>query len=459
MSELQQEIETILGKGGFQIKSWECSGKPSSSKYLGMTWDRLQDRYILKFRLNLHKKLRGIPLETDLDSEFLQDASIPITKKNVLSVACQFYDPTGLAAPLMFSVRSLFSELCRDPTCSFNSILSEERTNRFRRTVNEILFTRDISFPHQIIFNYSAQLFIFFDGSIQGYGACVYICSENQFNLLSSSAKIMGKVAFSAPQSEIAGAVLASRMVQKISQELSNVNLLPSLFIGDSEIILNMIAKNDPASPPVFYGTRLMEILSVTIPENWFWCPGNLNPADLLTRSGTKCDQINSKFWLQGGFLAQEKSTWPTKPCHFSTYWQHIHQTNQNQHHQVGQPLPRTFNQLIDSHQSLSRVIKALVAIHKACRTWREDPTPTQTWISVKNSITASVLRCFVEDSEIIIATNELKHLVVQPMDGIYYVSDRSFRFRIGVPLINKKTILAECIVKDAHTEFIRGLV
>ena len=42
-------------------------------------------------------------------------------------------------------------------------------------------------------------------------------------------------------------------------------------------------------------------------------------------------------------------------------------------------------------------------------------------------------------------------------MDEIYYVSDCNFRSRIGVPLISKKTILAECIVKDAHTELGHG--
>ena len=126
LSEAQQEIESILGKGGFQIKSWVRSGENRSSKYLGMTWDCCQDRYLLKFHLNHHKKSRGILSGADLDSELFQDHSTPITNKNVLSEACQFYDPTGLAAPLMFSVRSLYSELCRDPSCSINSILSAQ---------------------------------------------------------------------------------------------------------------------------------------------------------------------------------------------------------------------------------------------------------------------------------------------------------------------------------------------
>jgi len=94
----------------------------------------------------------------------------------------------------------------------------------------------------------------------------------------------------------MAGALLASRMEQKINQELFNVSLSPPLFIRDSEIVLRMIAKNDPAGHPVFYGVRLMEILAVSSPNNWFWCPGNLNPADLLTRSGTSCAQVNSEF-------------------------------------------------------------------------------------------------------------------------------------------------------------------
>ena len=109
---LQDSIGKILHKGGFCINSWECSGEDGASKYLGMTWNRLNDFYLLKFRLNLPKKSRGIPSGADLDSEFLQDQSAPITKKNVLSVACQFYDPTGLAAPLMFSIRSLFNKIC-----------------------------------------------------------------------------------------------------------------------------------------------------------------------------------------------------------------------------------------------------------------------------------------------------------------------------------------------------------
>ena len=81
LSELQVEIDKILKKGDFHIKAWESSGETGSSKYLGMTWNRQNNRYLLKFRLNLHKKICGIPSGEDLDSEFLQEhvvSSMPV---------------------------------------------------------------------------------------------------------------------------------------------------------------------------------------------------------------------------------------------------------------------------------------------------------------------------------------------------------------------------------------------
>ena len=104
-----------------------------------MTWDCSLDNYSLKFRLNLHKKFHSVASGEDLGSSFLQDPDVPITKKNLLSVACQFYDPLVLASPIMFPVRALFSKICRDPKCSMVSTLSPECTTRFRTAVGEIL--------------------------------------------------------------------------------------------------------------------------------------------------------------------------------------------------------------------------------------------------------------------------------------------------------------------------------
>ena len=72
-------------------------------------------------------------------------------------------------------------------------------------------------------------------------------------------------------------------------------------------------------------------------------------------------------------------------------------------------------------------------------------------------SILSSVLKCFSSAAEAVIAANKMKHLLIQPLDGVYHVSDCSFRSQIGVPLVSKKTILARCIVQDAHVDLGHG--
>ena len=136
--------------------------------------------------------------------------------------------------------------------------LSVDRANKFRFAVEEILNIKDLSFPRQLVFNNWGQLYIFFAGSLQGYGARIYMHSQNQINILTSSAKIMGTSAYSAPQSEISGVILAVKMEQKISQELYNISLSNPVFFEDSEIVLRMIARNDPADLPIFYWTKIM---------------------------------------------------------------------------------------------------------------------------------------------------------------------------------------------------------
>ena len=221
----------------------------------------------------------------------------------VLSVACQFYDPTGLAAPLIFPVCSLYSNICWDRKCSMNSVLKIALTNsavlsiKFWNPLNSLSLNKLCS---KVLVNFT----FFFDRTLQGYGSCICIRSQNIYNLLYSTAKVMGKSAFSAPHSEMSSDVLAVKIQQKIRQEMYSIKLSSPVFIVDSEIVLRMVAKNNPADLPFFYGTRVMEIIALKNSDIWFWCPGPLNPADLLTRSGSTLELINSDFWLQGSFLS-----------------------------------------------------------------------------------------------------------------------------------------------------------
>ena len=127
-----------------------------------MTWNRKNDRYLLKFRLNFHQKMCGIPMGEDLDSELISSQQISRHHQEECSVCtCQCYDPNGLATPLMVTIRMLFREVCRDKGCSMQTHLSADRADRFRSAVTEILGTSELSFPRQIVFKNSNKLYIF----------------------------------------------------------------------------------------------------------------------------------------------------------------------------------------------------------------------------------------------------------------------------------------------------------
>ena len=125
---------------------------------------------------------------------------------------------------------------------------------------------------------------------------------------------------------------------------------------------------------------------------------------------------------------------------------------HQPHHHHACQPLSYLIIDLLEHTQSYSRLEAALFFILKCCRTQRQNPIPTQTCASI-------ILHhcCFRAESETFIATNKLKHLVIQPLDDVYYVSDRSFRSTIGVPLISGKTVLAKFIAQDLHVALRNG--
>ena len=132
---------------------------------------------------------------------------------------------------------------------------------------------------------------------------------------MTSVGKVIGKGKYTAPKSEMSGAVLATRLFRKIQEELTNVKVSRFRFVGDSTIVLQMIAKNKPATLDSFFGTRLLKITDASNPNQWFWIAGKENPADLLTRQGCNAAAVGSPLWMNGGVLNGPEDMWGTVSC------------------------------------------------------------------------------------------------------------------------------------------------
>ena len=205
-----------------------------------MVWVKSEDCYKLKFRLNLGPVERGRRVEPDINEESIMNMET-MTRRDLLGLNCQYYNPAGLGVLLVMTLRIIQSKICNSATARITKVLGDEETGAIKRAVGEMIRGRDITFPRQIMFEKEADIVICFDRSLDAYGAAAYCVHKDRANLLTSAGKVIGKGKYTAPKAEMAGAILAMRMMRKIKSELTNVNKIRFRFAGDSEIRLRIV--------------------------------------------------------------------------------------------------------------------------------------------------------------------------------------------------------------------------
>ena len=117
----------------------------------------------------------------------------------------------------MFSFQSLIIEICRDHNISMKTEISHNKTDNFQTAVDEILKTKDLSFPGQVFFKGQGQLYIYFNSGLQGY-MCVFLQTvQPPHQLLQDN----GKAAYLAPQFKISAAVSAVKINRKSAKNFT----------------------------------------------------------------------------------------------------------------------------------------------------------------------------------------------------------------------------------------------
>ena len=57
--------------------------------------------------------------------------------------------------------------------------------------------------------------------------------------------------------------------------------------------------RGDPSKWKAFVANRVTSILKLTSSDRWFYCSGDNNPADFLTRGVSAEKLMNSKLWIE----------------------------------------------------------------------------------------------------------------------------------------------------------------
>ena len=300
VKQMFSEAQSVMQQAGMTLTKWGSNsqsvhallGTEASDTVplgvLGMEWTQTGDFF----------SFSGLPPPKD----------ICITKRVVLSMISQLFDPLGLLLPFTIKAKCLFQSIWRLQT-DWDEILTEKIKETFVTWLEDLDLLKSWHIPRRMfsfLWSEKPQIVLhgFGDASPQAYGACVYVTAtlpdgSCESSLVISRARVAPIKLVSLPRLELLAALLCARLVVYVREALKLPLQQEVHCWTDSEITLAWVQK-DPSNWKTFVSNRVSAIQQLTAPSCWHHCPGIQNPADLLTRGVSASDLIQSEVWLKG---------------------------------------------------------------------------------------------------------------------------------------------------------------
>jgi len=317
---ITDEIDDILSKGGFQVKSWTKSSNKAenvqvcpatlsgstevTSKVLGIVWNSKTDTFEFVAKVNFSPKHRKVRTQPNLAREDLPQC-IPdlLTKRMVLSLVNGIYDPLGLSAPFVVQAKMLLRKISKESNVDWDDPIPEVLRNEWVRfftmlfDMEKIVFKRSTKPPTAIG---EPSLVLFSDASEEAFGACAYVRwslqdGGYQSNLLVAKSRLSPMRKITIPRLELNGALLAARLNNFITKECS-IAFTKRYFVIDSEIVRAQIQRESYGFN-TFAGVRIGEIQELTQKNDWYWIESAKNIADIISHGADPLDMGSESEW------------------------------------------------------------------------------------------------------------------------------------------------------------------
>ena len=352
LDENTKKVEEILKAGGFFLKPWVRSGqsgrqehvprkpgaltdrvlilpnqmKEGDNKALGVGYLVESDKLYPMTSINFSKRRKKMRVGQNLLGEEVRGKTPnPLTRRQLLSQVASLYDPIGLVTPAKqkgaILVRRAFQEAGNSTTRdTWDKPLSEKLREEAIQVFEEYIRLSQITFHRSLTpSNWIRKPWgvTFSDGSDQSYGAVVYLRWETaqgvEVRLVESKAKLTPLDQKGEPvKAEICGAVCAVRLRRYIEKH-SRMEIEKWLHLLDSQTVLGAIQRNSYGYQ-TFFANRVGEIQKSSSVDEWWWIPGDLNVADIITRGAAPEDLQENSVWQTGPeFLKQPVEEWPKK--------------------------------------------------------------------------------------------------------------------------------------------------
>lgn len=313
--EIYNQMTGLLSKACLKLQQWASN----EDEILANVDEKCLDN---EFKLNKNCTLKTLGIFWKAKEDIFiysiknPEVHLKISKRIILSEIAKLFDPLGLLGPVILYAKLIMQELWVSKVTWDESVPSSIHYNwtifcSQLDSINSISFTRNVLINN----SRSIQLHGFCDASEKGYGACLYIRSDNgegkcQASLLCSKSRVAPLKKISIPRMELCGALLLTNLYTKVINSL-RLQVDHVTFWTDSEIVLHWL-HSQSSSLKTFVSNRVSEIQSNTNVHQWRHVRSNDNPADKLSRGQLPNDFIKNKLWIGGpSWLVKDEKFWP----------------------------------------------------------------------------------------------------------------------------------------------------
>ena len=255
------------------------------------------------------------------------------TRRELLSLTASIFDPNGFATPATLKGKNIL-QAATALGLDWDDLMSEEmiaQVDIWRGSLKELealeitrwLATIDTT-------DGVAELHVFADASIEGYGIVVYL------RIRGKNGKIHVALVFSrahvvpldmvrritkdsenhnesVPRLELTAGRLAAEVNDMIIREFRDtIDIKRSIMWTDSETLIKWI-RDRKTRFKTFVRNRLTKIHELTKVEDWRWVPSEDNPADDCSRGLNPSDKKWGRFINGPDFLWQVEEKWPSQ--------------------------------------------------------------------------------------------------------------------------------------------------
>jgi len=265
-TKLKKNTITIFNQIKMNIRGWKSNkdSEPTSlTQVLGTDWDCSSDELVFRF------------------PDFVRSPE-SMTKRQLLKFLASVWDPYGIFSSILLLGKIILRKFWildfgwDDPAPL--EIQSDLLT--FSNAVKEMI---EVRLPRHIGISLGdkVHLHAFADASKDGIGSVVYLCTPFERRFLIARAKLTPLRKVTIPRLELIAALQTAKLVDYVRTSL-RIDCSITCW-SDSKVVLYWI-KSTPLKWKQFVANRTTSIRKLVAEDNWKFVPGDLNPADCLSR-------------------------------------------------------------------------------------------------------------------------------------------------------------------------------